>query len=244
MRIGLIGCVKSKRTSPAPAGDLYTSALFRGRRAAVEASCDRWFVLSALHGLIPPEEVLEPYDLALTGLPVAARREWSSHVLSALGEELGELAAYDYEVHAGAAYIEYGLIDGLRDAGASVDLPVAGLALGQQLAWYAGRAPRGAPHAPRPRPRAATPASKGPRDPGGRYGPLHRHLVGLAEREVSLSFDEVERLIDRSLPASARQHRAWWSNGSHSQSRAWLDAGYEVADVDQRSERVRFRRVE
>jgi hypothetical protein len=210
----------------------------------VEASCDRWFVLSALHGLVTPDQVLEPYDLALTDMPVAARRDWSSHVLAALTEELGELAAYDYEVHAGAAYTDHGLVDGLRDAGASVDLPVAGLSLGQQLAWYAGRAPRGAPPpAPGRRPRVPSAAAKGRHDPGGRYEMLHRHLAGLAEREVSLSFDEIERLIGRSLPASARQHRAWWSNGSHSHSRAWLDAGYEVAGVDQRAGRVRFRRV-
>ncbi|HWO69164.1 MAG TPA: hypothetical protein VNP94_00195, partial [Actinomycetota bacterium] len=46
MRIGLVGCVKSKRARPAPARDLYTSPLFRGARRFVERSCDRWFVLS------------------------------------------------------------------------------------------------------------------------------------------------------------------------------------------------------
>jgi hypothetical protein len=36
MRVGLIACVKSKQDAAAPAADLYTSALFRGGRAAVE----------------------------------------------------------------------------------------------------------------------------------------------------------------------------------------------------------------
>jgi hypothetical protein len=47
MRIGLVGCVKSKRSQAAPARELYSSPLFRGRRDWVERTCDRWFVLSA-----------------------------------------------------------------------------------------------------------------------------------------------------------------------------------------------------
>lgn len=62
MKVGLVGCVKSKRGTAAPARDLYTSALFRGRRRYVELTCDRWFILSARHGLVEPEEILEPYD--------------------------------------------------------------------------------------------------------------------------------------------------------------------------------------
>jgi hypothetical protein len=48
MRIGLVGCVKSKLPRAGPARDLYTSALFRGAWCAVERSCERWFILSAL----------------------------------------------------------------------------------------------------------------------------------------------------------------------------------------------------
>jgi hypothetical protein len=66
-RIGLVGCVKTKRSFASPGKDLYASPLFRGRRRYVEASCDRWFVLSALHGLVAPDEVLEPYDVTLSG---------------------------------------------------------------------------------------------------------------------------------------------------------------------------------
>ncbi len=51
MRIGLVGCVKTKRSTPSLARDLYTSALFTGRRRYVEQSCDRWYVFSARHGV-------------------------------------------------------------------------------------------------------------------------------------------------------------------------------------------------
>lgn len=42
------------------------SALFRGRRAYVERTCDRWFVLSAKYGLVESETVVAPYDQTLT----------------------------------------------------------------------------------------------------------------------------------------------------------------------------------
>src|SRR5437879_2590214 len=60
-RVGLVGCVKSKRSVPTAAADLYTSTLFVGRRRWVEASCERWFILSAKHGVVPPDELIEPY---------------------------------------------------------------------------------------------------------------------------------------------------------------------------------------
>jgi hypothetical protein len=65
VRIGLVGCVKAKRASPAPAAALSTSPLFAGRRHYAEATCDRWFILSARHGLLGPDQVIEPYDESL-----------------------------------------------------------------------------------------------------------------------------------------------------------------------------------
>lgn len=136
MKIGLVGCVKSKQSGDAPARELYVSALFRGRRSYVERTCDRWFVLSAKHGLVEPEQVLAPYDEALARAPVAQRRRWSEEVLAALRERLGDLGQHDFDIHAGAAYRDHGLEDGLRRAGARVDVPARGLRQGPQLRFY------------------------------------------------------------------------------------------------------------
>ncbi len=68
MHIGLVGCVKEKVRHPAPARDLYSSALFRSRRF-VEGRCDRWFILSTGHGLVDPLQVLDYYDETLANLP-------------------------------------------------------------------------------------------------------------------------------------------------------------------------------
>ena len=82
----------------------------------------------------------------------------------------------------------------------------------------------------------------------GKYGPLHRWLLSQAARGVStarISFKEIETLLGDKLPASARVHRAWWSNETntrHVQAHAWKNAGWTVAEVDQASGQVTFRR--
>ncbi|MGH3303968.1 MAG: DUF6884 domain-containing protein [Streptosporangiaceae bacterium] len=135
-KIGLVGCVKSKRGSAAPAADLYTSALFHGRRRWVEARCSRWYILSAKHGLVAPTEVLDPYDETLTTKGSRDRRSWAERVLTQLQIALGDIGRYDFEIHAGSAYTEHGLRSGLVSAGAAVELPAEGLGLGRQLALY------------------------------------------------------------------------------------------------------------
>ena len=136
-RIGLVGCVKAKLDHEASAADLYVSPLFMGRRAFVERTCERWFILSALHGLVLPDTRLEPYDVALGAVSRAERRSWANRVLRQLEQELGSCAGLTFEIHAGANYADFGLVDGLKMRGAAVERPCAGLGMGQQLAFYA-----------------------------------------------------------------------------------------------------------
>jgi len=136
-RIGLVGCVKAKSTQPEPAVKLYTSALFLGRVKYVSQTCDQWFILSALHGLVEPDCVLEPYDVALDDASRQQRREWSARVLQQLRDRLGDLGKYEFEFHAGAPYRDFGVVEGLEAAGAAVTNPTAGLRIGHQLAFYA-----------------------------------------------------------------------------------------------------------
>jgi hypothetical protein len=139
--IGLVGCVKTKLPHSAPARDLYVSPLFAGRRAAVEGRAARWFVLSSEYGLVEPDQVIEPYDLLLSSLPIHLRRKWSRNVIEALRRELGDLKRFDFEIHAGEAYFGYGLVAGLQAAGAGVSIPTSGLSQGRQLHYYQGGAP-------------------------------------------------------------------------------------------------------
>jgi hypothetical protein len=137
MRIGLVSCSKAKLDRAAPARELYSrSALFRGARCYVERTCDRWFVVSAKHGLVKPDQFLEPYEQTLTTAPRTEREVWAKRVLAALVTELGELRDITFQLHAGAAYLDHGLKEGLLAAGALLEEPVDRLRQGQRLAFY------------------------------------------------------------------------------------------------------------
>lgn len=93
------------------------------------------------------------------------------------------------------------------------------------------------------RPGASAPVASKPASSG--YEALAAWLDTKSEVVVAMSFAEVERVMGRALPASARRHRAWWANdrgGTHSHARAWLDAGRLTEDVDLNVGMVQFRR--
>lgn len=76
-----------------------------------------------------------------------------------------------------------------------------------------------------------------------KYDPLCDYLSKADKDNISLTFTEIEDIISDDLPHSARNHRAWWANGGHSQSHAWLNAGYSVIVVDFALERVIFEKL-
>lgn len=135
-RLVLIGCVKSKVGHTAPAKDLYDSPLWWKRRRYAESTGMPWAILSAEHGMVDPDTVLEPYDRYLGSEPVSYRRDWAARtaeqVLGALGEK--ELRAV--EIHAGLAYVNSGLRARLESTGIAVSWPVEGMPFGVQLGWY------------------------------------------------------------------------------------------------------------
>lgn len=244
MRIGLVGCVKSKQPLPARARDLYVSPLFRGRREWVERTCDQWFILSALHGLVAPDEVLAPYDRTLNAASTGERTLWARRVIASLEDRLGNLGGHEFEIHAGANYRDFGLVATLQARGVTVTIPAAGLGQGKQLAFYARVSAPTPSAAPAPRPSAPAPTlSASPASRAGSYRGLADALRGLTSNPPTWTFEEIAAIIGRPLPTSAHRHRAWWSNSrSHSHASAWLDAGYLVDRVDLTRRTVQFRR--
>jgi len=124
--IGLIACCSRKLRTPARARDLYQSPLFRLSRTYVEQRCEQWVILSAKHGLVFPDEVVEPYDQALADLD---RLAWVAWCLSTRQQIVDRLDTQGpFLVLAGARY-----------QGAVTDLPVVdplqGLPIGKQLAF-------------------------------------------------------------------------------------------------------------
>jgi hypothetical protein len=125
--IVLVACCGPKLTEPAPAADLYVSPLFKKARTYAERR-GRWYILSALHGLVDPTTVIAPYDVTLKRMPAQKRREWGQKVRTQMdkagliGLPLVALAGRDY-------------VKPLTDAGLTVAQPMKGKSIGKQLQW-------------------------------------------------------------------------------------------------------------
>jgi DNA-binding transcriptional regulator YiaG len=78
---------------------------------------------------------------------------------------------------------------------------------------------------------------------GSKYQPLLEYLQRSDCPEITLSFTEIEKLINNTLPDSARKERRWWGNRSTGspQASAWMKAGY-VVELNLESETVTFRK--
>lgn len=131
-KIVLVSCVKTKRDVASPACELYTSDLFKKASRYARQIADEWYILSAKHGLLDPEAVIEPYEKTLNKMPAGERRAWARGVM----EELREIVHPGDEVVflAGQRYRE-NLVTPLRGMGCGVKIPMEGLSFGQQLRW-------------------------------------------------------------------------------------------------------------
>ncbi len=132
----LLGCVKTKLDHRARARDLYCSPLWRARRSYAEASGLPWLILSAKYGLVDPDRMLRPYNLALGDLRANQRRARGERVVDCLQRRFGSLEGATFEVHAGAPYRD-AIRQPLKELGADLCEPLAELPLGRQFQWYA-----------------------------------------------------------------------------------------------------------
>lgn len=133
--IHLVACVGQKLDRRAPAADLYRSDWFVKARRYVEATGSPWFILSAAHGLVRPDDWLDPYDVTLRDLAAEERRRWGETTVAQLRGVIG-LA------HSGLIVFLAGLLYReplLAFAGTRAVIPMAGMAIGRQKAWLAAR---------------------------------------------------------------------------------------------------------
>lgn len=133
-RIALISCGAAKAPERRPARELYTSDLFRKSLAWAESQADRVFVLSALYGAVPLDREIAPYDFKLTQLRQRERETWA-HCQVFGGDTIGERGrGRALLLLAGEEYSRFIRPEaGLN--GWAVHEPLAGLQVGQRLAW-------------------------------------------------------------------------------------------------------------
>ena len=154
-RLMLIGCTKGKQDRPynnltggrVVPEQLYQSPLFSKRLDYAEVKGLRWAVLSAKYGVWFPRIGLKPYDQTFADMTPADVAAWHVGVAQRLIEELWEpfnLKESDdflkpseltIEILAGADYC-HPLTEILTAVGIKVELPLKGLGIGEQLAWY------------------------------------------------------------------------------------------------------------
>lgn len=129
-KVFLVSCVGKKSETAAAAADLYQSLWFKKARVYVELQESRWFILSALHGLLNPTQVVEPYNYTLSGQDI--RKGWAYRVRDQIMTEI--LPSHELWILAGENYR-----DPLRYlvevAGYKVQVPMRGLGIGKQLSW-------------------------------------------------------------------------------------------------------------
>ena len=80
----------------------------------------------------------------------------------------------------------------------------------------------------------------------GKYDGLANHLKFRAAFTsiVKLSFARIDGLIGSNLPMDAYRDQTWWSNSSTSiDTKAWLNAGWEVQEVNFKEGYVIFKKV-
>lgn len=132
--ITLVSCCREKGGSIAPARELYRSQLFRKSATWADRQGHDWFVLSAKHGLIKPDDRLAPYDHSVRNMTPYDRQYWAN----AVAEQLRALALFWGVEHlnvtllAGAAYANW---IPLVEDWCTVRQPLEGLQIGQRLQW-------------------------------------------------------------------------------------------------------------
>lgn len=121
--IVLVSCGKRKLPDAAPAKDLYISPRFQEARKFAETFSDRWFVISAKHGLLSPDSVISPYDLDLDSLSESRQQAWAASVIEGLSKR--DLSESNITVLAAGNYASL-LRNQLKSCGIAAAFPFLG----------------------------------------------------------------------------------------------------------------------
>jgi len=77
-----------------------------------------------------------------------------------------------------------------------------------------------------------------------RYAPIGQFLEAQEASRVRLRFADVEKILGSSLPKSADAYQAWWANDpGHSQAKAWMEAGWQTANLNLSGRTIEFVRA-
>jgi hypothetical protein len=115
----LLGSVGDRVNVPAPAKEIFREVSFQLSRLDAEISGSEWFILSAEHGLVAPNEWISPDSRTLADMEPEYRVVWANWVVARLRSLVGSLDGMHIRVDAPNAFIGPLFAD-LQDAGAVV----------------------------------------------------------------------------------------------------------------------------
>jgi hypothetical protein len=131
----LISCSKSKLPRRAPAQELYTGQLFNKAVAWAERHQYKWFIVSALHGLVTPDQQLDPYDFTIKDRRGARQRESWAHVVASDLTRYASRGSHGFLIM--PTLYRTCIETQLQRHNLTYENPVAGLAIGKQMKWLA-----------------------------------------------------------------------------------------------------------
>jgi len=135
MRIGLVACSATKAPEARPASQLYRGQLHRLALDYARFTCDEVFILSARHGLVHLDDVLEPYDSHLLQLSRGGREAWGERVVDQLAHWHPTVDDLHLVLLAGAPYVN--ALPRTFLEWTSHETPLAHRGIGHQKQWLA-----------------------------------------------------------------------------------------------------------
>ena len=130
-KIYLISCTKKKEARRCKARDMYMpSPRFRHSVSIAERARARFFIVSAKHHLLKPDDVISPYEKTLNNMGIKQRQEWAEEVIKQMEVSLPRSGTA--VILMGMSYCEY-LLEWLNKRFKNVEQPLEGFRSGEQL---------------------------------------------------------------------------------------------------------------
>lgn len=130
-KIMLISCGKNKLKTKAKAIDLYVGTTFKMKKNHAIKYADDFFILSAKHGLLKKEDVIEPYECSLLKQSKKYVLDYSNKVIEQIKKNIPEGSIIEF--HTPDIYWKY-IYENLKNY--ECLFPVKGLSQGFHRKYY------------------------------------------------------------------------------------------------------------
>ena len=130
--IVLVSCTSMKKKGFYKAKELYNSPWFHKVLSIVERMGDQWYIISAEHGLLDPNQIILDYNTTLLKMKKNQREDWAKKVLK---DFLPLVESGDKVIILAGKYYREFLEPELIKKGVTIEVPTKHLTTGKQLEW-------------------------------------------------------------------------------------------------------------